>query len=336
MNAGRSSAGPDTAPGADGEASGPGTDGGTDGSAYVAAYLRRIGLHPENALDALDADAATLRAVHRAHAYALPFENIDPVLGTVPSLTAADLDAKMVRGGRGGYCYEQNTLLANALVALGFRVTLLAARVLVGTDDIASRPRTHMALLVEPVAGEDGSGQTGGGQTDAGRAAEGRTPYLADVGFGAPGALLEPVPLVADTVFTAEGRTHRLVRLPHDGPSPMWALEARGGNGWARQYAFTREPFERPDFDVINWHIATNPRSPFSRRLFVQRALPGSVHRALTDGTFTETRDGGAVRTYDVRSDAALREALTGEFGITPPDGADLAPAHLAARRLTP
>src|ERR1700754_2100183 len=116
-------------------------------SPYIASYLRRIGLAPA---DGLAADAGTLRTLHRAHAYALPFENIDPVLGTVPSLTAAGLDAKMVRGERGGYCYEHNTLLANALTALGFGVRLLAGRVLVGTDDLASRPRTHMALLVEP------------------------------------------------------------------------------------------------------------------------------------------------------------------------------------------
>jgi N-hydroxyarylamine O-acetyltransferase len=291
---------------------------GTSPSPYLARYLRRLGL-PDAAR--LPADADTLRTLHRAHAYAMPFENIDPVLGTVPSLTAADLDAKMVRGGRGGYCYEHNTLFANALTALGFGVTLLAARVLVGTDDIASRPRTHMALLVDPAAAPD----------TAAEAAGGRTPYLADVGFGAPGALIEPVPLVAGPEFTSDSGRHRLVHLPHDGPSPMWALEAYDDGRWARQYAFTREPFERSDFDVVNWHIATNPRSPFARRLFVRRALPGGVFRSLTGGVFTETREAVTVRSYGIRSDDALRTALADDFGITPPGSLRLGDVGLAA-----
>ncbi|MGQ4516715.1 arylamine N-acetyltransferase [Streptomyces sp. DW26H14] len=283
-------------------------------SPRLARYLHRLGLPGASGLTA---DAGTLRSLHREHTYALPFENIDPVRGIVPSLEADDLDAKLVRGGRGGYCYEHNTLLMNALVALGFGVTLLAARVLVGATDIASRPRTHMALLVDPA---DGSGARGG---------SGAPPYLADVGFGTAGALVEPVPLVADTEFTAEGRRHRLVHVPHEGPSPMWVLEAYGNDGWARQYGFTREPFERSDFSVVNWHIATNPRSPFARRLTVQRALPGGVHRSLSQGRFTESHAGAVVRSYGVRSDAALRDALADDFGITPPAGLSLGPEAL-------
>ncbi|GAA3733540.1 arylamine N-acetyltransferase family protein [Streptomyces tremellae] len=271
-------------------------------------YLRRIGLP---GADGLAADAATLAAVQRAHSYALPFENIDPVRGTVPSLAPADLDAKLVHGGRGGYCYEHNTLFADALTALGFGVTLLTARVLVGADVIASRPRTHMALLVRPPEGDG--------------------PYLADVGFGTPGALIEPLPLTADTEHAAEYRRHRLVRVPHEGPSPLWILEAYGAGGWERQYAFTCEPFERVDFDGINWNIATNPRSPFSHRLFVQRALPGGVHRALADGRLTQTRAGAVVRTADVRTDGALRRVLDEEFGIVPPAGLTLADVRMTA-----
>ncbi|MEW2547026.1 arylamine N-acetyltransferase [Streptomyces sp. NPDC047002] len=279
-------------------------------SDLLDGYLRRVGLPGAGGLAA---DAAGLAAVQRAHSYALPFENIDPVRGTVPSLAAADLEAKLVHGGRGGYCYEHNILFADALTALGFGVTLLTARVLVGADTIASRPRTHMALLVRTPE------------------AEGSVPYLADVGFGAPGALIEPLPLVADAEQAAEHRRHRLVRVPHEGPAPLWVLEAHGDGGWARQYAFTCEPFERVDFDGINWNIATNPRSPFSRRLFVQRALPGGVHRALADGRLTETRAGAVVRTADVRTDGALRRVLDEEFGIVPPAGLTLADVRMAA-----
>lgn len=90
-----------------------------------------------------------LRSLHRAHALGIPFENLDPVLGSVPSLDPADLEAKLVHGGRGGYCYEQNTLLAAVLRQLGFTVTLLTARVTLGAAPGDIRPRSRILLRVD-------------------------------------------------------------------------------------------------------------------------------------------------------------------------------------------
>ncbi len=263
-------------------------------------YLRRIGWEGERR-----ADAATLRGVHLAHLRALPFENLDALRRQAPSLDPADLMAKLVRGRRGGYCYEHNTLFACALRALGFRVTLLVARVVVGADSIASRPRTHMALLAE-VPGE-------------------ARPYLADVGFGAIGSLLEPMPLVADTEFTGAGRRHRLVHAPHDGPLEMWVLEAhdRAKEDWTAQYAFTLEPFEKPDFDVVNWYVGTSPRSPFTRRVYVQN-VSADRHLLLDGRLLTETRPDGTVTEREVTGEAEAHRLLEEEFGITAPEGMTL------------
>ncbi|MER6958363.1 MULTISPECIES: arylamine N-acetyltransferase [unclassified Streptomyces] len=271
------------------------------------AYLRRIGWGGERR-----ADLPTLRGVHLAHTRALPFENLDPLGGSAPSLAPADLIAKLVRSRRGGYCYEHNSLLSVVLEALGFRVTLLTARVVVGAERFEERPRTHMALLVEA----PGDPQ----------------PYLADVGFGAPGALLEPVPLIAGVEFHGAGRRHRLVHAPHRGPLELWVLEAHGGSEgatggegaegefWQAQYAFTVEPFERPDFEVINWHIATNPRSPFSRRAYVQRVTPDG-HVLLNGPLLTETHADGTVKQRELTDEAEARRVLDVEFGIAVPDG---------------
>ncbi|MFD9435164.1 arylamine N-acetyltransferase [Streptomyces sp. NPDC060002] len=346
------------------------------------AYLRRIGWEGERR-----ADAATLRGVHLAHSRAIPFENLDPLRGTVPSLAPADLIAKLVRGGRrGGYCYEHNMLFATVLEALGFGVTLLTARVVVGAQRFEDRPRTHMALLVE-VAGDP-------------------RPYLADVGFGARGALLEAVPLTADAEFHDAGRRHRLVHAPHRGPLELWVLQANGahaangvpkapeaagvaetagavgavgvagvagaagvpetaeapetagvaegletagaagvaetagaaetagvpetagvadGGAWQAQYAFTLEPFERPDFEVINWHIATNPRSPFSSRAYVQRSTPDR-HLLLDGPLLTETHADGSVKRRELTDETEARRVLDEEFGIAVPDGTRLLP----------
>ncbi|MGP4009501.1 arylamine N-acetyltransferase family protein [Streptomyces sp. 4N124] len=259
------------------------------------AYFKRIGWEGERR-----ADLATLKGVHLAHMRAIPFENLDALRRTAPSLDPADLMAKLVHSRRGGYCYEHNTLFSLALDALGFRLTRLTARVTLGADSLESRPRTHMALLVEA----PGDPQ----------------PYLADVGFGAIGALLEPVPLRADTEFRDAGRRHRLVRVPHRGPLDMWMLQAheeRSG-GWVDQYAFTLEPFEKPDFEVINWHVATNPRSPFTQELYVQRTT-AERHLHFYGRLVTETRADGTVTEREVTQEAEARRILDEEFLVAAP-----------------
>ncbi len=57
------------------------------------AYFARIGWtgEPRPTLE-------VLRSVLRAHLLGIPFENLDPVLGSAPSLALDDLEAKLVRG----------------------------------------------------------------------------------------------------------------------------------------------------------------------------------------------------------------------------------------------
>src|SRR5438552_5613549 len=124
------------------------------------AYLARIGYTGPR-----EPTPAVLEAVHLAHATHIPFENLDIQLGRPILLDLASLQAKLVHGRRGGYCFEQNTLFAAALEQLGFRVTRLAARVRIGATRLS--PRTHMTLKVDV---DEGS-------------------WLADVGFGGAGLL---------------------------------------------------------------------------------------------------------------------------------------------------
>ena len=113
----------------------------SDPTLDLDAYLARIAY-----AGTLDPTLETLKALHFAHTSAIPFENLDILLGRVISLNLADLQAKLVTSRRGGYCFEQNALFAAALESLGFDVIRLAARVRFGTTEI--RPRTHMLLEV--------------------------------------------------------------------------------------------------------------------------------------------------------------------------------------------
>jgi N-hydroxyarylamine O-acetyltransferase len=62
----------------------------------------------------------TLRELQRLHPLSIPFENLDTLAGRPVRLDAASLDAKLIHGRRGGYCFEQNLLFKHALGALKF------------------------------------------------------------------------------------------------------------------------------------------------------------------------------------------------------------------------
>src|SRR5712671_5691298 len=93
----------------------------------LPAYLARIGYSA-----VVRPDLGTLRALHEAHVTQIPFENFDILLGRGIRIDLESVQAKLVRGGRGGYCFEHNALFAAALEAIGFAVTRLSARVRAG------------------------------------------------------------------------------------------------------------------------------------------------------------------------------------------------------------
>ncbi len=258
------------------------------GAAFdLDAYLGRIG---RPALGGTD--LATLAALHVAHVSSIPFENLDVLWRRGVALDAASLQAKLVHGGRGGYCFEQNRLFALALEALGFDVVPLAARVRWRAARLL--PRTHQLLLVTI------------------RGAR----YVADVGFGG-NTLLEPLPLVAGTPVAQHAWRYRLVR-----EGDLHVLQIGAGAGFLDLYAFTLEAAAPPDLEMANWYVSTHPASRFVTTFTVQLATP-AVRRVLQNLEYTEDRGGGDVRTTPVDRDA-LPALLRGTFGLRLPDGAPL------------
>ncbi len=94
------------------------------------------------------ADLQTLRSIVFAHATLIPFESLDPLAGVTVSLDPNAIFDKLVRRRRGGYCFEQNALLAWALRKVGFDVAELSARVWYNTPAGITPPRTHIFLAV--------------------------------------------------------------------------------------------------------------------------------------------------------------------------------------------
>src|ERR1700710_1040362 len=86
----------------------------------VDAYLARIGLPRAE---------APLEALHEAHVRAIPFENVDPLLGKTPDLELGAIADKLVNRKRGGYCFEHALLFAAVLERLGYPVRRRLSRV---------------------------------------------------------------------------------------------------------------------------------------------------------------------------------------------------------------
>ncbi len=252
------------------------------------AYLARIGYRGTR-----EPSAETLAALHLAHLGAIPFENIDVILGRGVRLDPESLQAKLVRQRRGGYCFEHNTLFATALRELGFAVTTLEARVR-PPGATHTLPRTHMVLRVD---------------------LDGRA-LLADVGFGGDGPL-EPVALDGQAADQAETR----YRVATEGRVKV--LQLQRGDAWQDLYAFTLDEALPIDFVVANHFTSTFPESPFVKTLTAQISF-GDERRILRGRTLTLRRR-GAEETRQI-PDHELIPLLRTQFGIELPADLRLPP----------
>jgi N-hydroxyarylamine O-acetyltransferase len=248
----------------------------------LPAYLARIGY-----AGPLEPNLGVLRSLVAHHSAVIPFENIDVVLGRPIELGVDALQRKMVRGGRGGYCFEQNSLLKAALEATGFRSVPLLARVVRGMPADAGPPRGHMILRVELPEGS----------------------FLADVGFG---NLTPTAPLALRTGVVQE-TLHEPFRLMPMGTELL--LEALVDGEWGNVYRLSLEPQLPIDLEAANWFTFTRPGALFRENVVAARPGPG-VRTTLFNGRMAVRQvGGGTVRTL-LDGAAAYRDALVDQLGL--------------------
>ncbi|HTQ80465.1 MAG TPA: arylamine N-acetyltransferase [Thermoanaerobaculia bacterium] len=250
----------------------------------LPAYLARVEYEGE-----LAPTQAVLEALHLAHATHIPFENLDVLLKQPIRLDLPSLQEKLVRGGRGGYCFEQNLLFAAVLQRVGFPLARLAARVRARAHRVL--PRTHMMLLVR--AGDRN--------------------WLADVGFGAEGLLL-PVPFGGGEEARQFTWTYRIVE-EEDG---LWVLQSKRDE-WQDLYAFTLEPQLQIDYEMANYYTSTCPDSRFLHTLTVQRASPEG--RLIVRDRDLLLDRGSELISQPIGDDEELLTILTERFGLRLPLG---------------
>ena len=248
------------------------------------AYLQRIKYGGD-----VQPTEATLRALHRAHLFTVPFENLDISLGREIICDEARILRKIVDEHRGGFCYELNGAFAGLLRALGFRVTLLSARV---TSEEGTRGPEfdHLVLRVDL-----------------------EEPWLADVGFGE--CFIEPLRLDSRAEQSQEGRVYRLARLPsEDGIS---VVEAMVEGKWKRQYTFSLRPRELSEFAGMCHYHQTSPQSHFTRQQICSLATPEG--RITLSGKRLIEQQAGVRRERFLAGDEEWRAILRELFGVVLP-----------------
>ncbi len=248
------------------------------------AYGARVGLRGVHRVD-LD----TLAMLLRAHMRAIPFENLDVLLGRGVDLELGALQRKLVTAGRGGYCFEHATLFAAVLEALDFAPVRHSARVVLFTPRTESA-RLHMFLTVPLPQGT----------------------FVVDPGFGSLASEV-PVPLVDSRAAPPEDAPHWFVR---DGA--YWVLRARRDGEVVDCWVTTLEADNRVDFVVANHYVATHPASGFRQRLMLRALTPnGSVSVMNRD---VRLREHGSARSDQLADRHALRTLLREHFGFDLPE----------------
>jgi N-hydroxyarylamine O-acetyltransferase len=254
----------------------------------VQAYFDRIGFQGR-----ARPDLATLRALHRGHSFAIPYENLDVQLGRPLTTDPAAAFDKIVRRRRGGWCYEMNGLFGAVLQDIGFQVTRLAGAAM-RKDRGDSAIGNHLVLLVQLPDG----------------------PWVADVGFG--DGSRDPYPLQEGPVVS-DGYAYDLARLDGD----WWRLTNHPFGG-APSFDFTLEPADPTRLAAKCHELQTSPESGFVLNAVAQRHVEGEI-RLLRGRSFRRLTPHGHDDSLVANADAFVA-LLRDEFALDLPEAAGLWP----------
>lgn len=267
-------------------------------------YCGRIGVAPHGA-----ADYEHLVALHFAHIQSIVFENLDVHLGRPIEIDVPVIFDKIIRRGRGGFCYELNALFGSLLSSLGYDVSVHAARVV--TSGSRWIPFGHICLTVNC---EEKS-------------------RLVDVGFG--NSFQRPLEIGREGEQADEGGTHILSAVEEG-----WLLSSRiYGDSFDPEYRFDLTPRHLDDFRERCAWTQTDPTSGFTRNIIAtqpnakgRRTVLGLELREFIDGKSQERAISADERAHILVADFGLPredvEALPqGVRASGFPDEVDMGPA---------
>ena len=234
----------------------------------------------------------TLHQLIFAHAHSIAYESLDIMLGRTPRLDLASLQRKMISGGRGGYCLEQNMLFRAGLRSLGYKITSLQGRVVRGMAIDAPRPAIHMLLQVDMPEG----------------------PYLADVGFGN----LAPTSALLLRPGVEQETPHEPMRFIDVGGE--LTLQSKLGDTWEHIYRVIPYPRYDGEYEITNWYTGTHPDAPYQSNIIAARPGPNRTRITIFNARVTVRHATEEAERRLLKDEAEYRTVLRDEFGLNMAD----------------
>lgn len=247
----------------------------------VDAYLNRIKCTRE-----FRPSLRWLRTLHRNHLLNIPFENLDIHIGNQIVLDIDKIFEKVIRKGRGGFCYELNGLFYHLLEELGFNVKILSAKVMAEDGSIGQEFEHLMAMVYL----DDKQ-------------------WLIDVGYGS--SFSTPKEFAPGLVQMDYNRYFRIIGRP-DG---SFMLQSSNNSlEFKDEYIFTKKQRQFVEFIGVCQYHQTSPKSRFTqKKLITQMTKEGRI--TLTDKKFIIDRMGKKEEHQILNNDEFLVK-LREQFGV--------------------
>jgi len=225
-----------------------------------------------------------LTTLTQRHIAMFAFSSIGVRLHDDLPLDLQSLFTRIVAGRRGGYCFEQNSLMFEVLQELGFEVDFKLARVIYGGDHLPGL--THRVTIATLDQHE----------------------YVIDVGFGPMGPPF-PVPLRGQSIHSDDW-TYRV----HEPRPGEFHMQQKTDDGPFSLYRFDLGPYGAGDCEIGHFYSHHHPEATFVNNLVASRILKGEV-RSLRNNTYFVTRPGNDDR-VKITNSTQLFSLLTNELGL--------------------
>lgn len=247
----------------------------------INEYLERIAYK-----GSLNPDLEVLQALQKRHLFHIPFENLEIHYGG-PILLKKDLIFdKIVKRGRGGFCYEMNGLYYFLLKEIGFEVRRVEGRVFSTRRKEYGLPFDHLTIIVTVEEQE----------------------YLCDVGYGE--FSIHPLPIVFDEIIPDQRGDFKMIRK-----EPFIKVFKKGKDNWLPEYIFTEatqswEAFE----EMCNYH-QSNPESTFTQKKLITQATENG--RITLTGKKLKIKEGQDLEEFNIDNEAVFKKTLLDNFKVT-------------------
>lgn len=250
----------------------------------LSAYFLKIGLvdNPSLTIDGMT-------ALHNAQHRCMPFENFDIHLGKGVSVELDDIVQKLVYTQRGGYCFELNELMFQALNVSGFKVKRQLARVHKGPEPTG---RSHQVSLVNL------DGQM----------------WVVDTGFGSH-TPRSPLPIVFDREISTDTQVFRFIKDELFGD--MLQIHEKNEEDyfeWQSLYSLDYAHVCNGDIQTSNFFVSHSPGSFFVGNRIAAFPLANGIVTLLNHSI--KVVENNEVREIALKESESYIVALKEHFGI--------------------